>query len=229
MTKIRLAGIFTFFIIIFQLSAIASVPALSGTVENGKLTVTVSGISGSCPQIIVLSKNNSDNSDFYLDTIDLESGQKTITHNGAKGESYSLTGLMKNKDGTDGGYIYGTASSVGPTDSAKNPVSQKAYTSKVSSNGNSAYLSSSKNGKFSSSSLKLPANETSHVSSSCATSSGSSADGNASSGYNSTGYISKVTDDSGQSGNSFMPLIIMSIILIGTSVIFARKFSKKDK
>lgn len=88
----------SFIMVLFPYTAFAAVPALSGSVENGVLTVTVSGVSSrTYPQVIVLSKNKDDESDFYLDTINLAKGQKTVKHTNVSGKTYILTAILKRK------------------------------------------------------------------------------------------------------------------------------------
>jgi|GEM_PF-2368140 len=206
----------SFIMVLFPYTAFAAVPALSGSVENGVLTVTVSGVSSrTYPQVIVLSKNKDDESDFYLDTINLAKGQKTVKHTNVSGKTYILTAILKKKDGTDAeGTIYGVAESV-------SAVSASSSTSK-----NSASTKTNRSNESGTSYYMAPVSEVNGTN----VSSPNKPD-NSSKSSNAAHYYtdSEMFENSGSQNNSALPLIIMSVILIGTSIIFARKFSEKEK
>lgn len=199
------------------IAVFASTPALSGSVQNGVLSVTVTGVSSrTYPQVIVLSKNKDDPSDFYLDTINLKSGQKSISHAGVSGKSYTLTGILKNKDGTDAAVnIYGTAALSSASSSSNSRSSSVSSDSRAKSRNS---------GVTSSVSADSAQNEKNTVSDKPSASSINTVSG----GVTVQSYPVPVSDAGDYTSNgSITPLIIMSAILIVTSAIFARNFSKK--
>lgn len=198
--------------VLFPCTAFAAVPALSGSVENGVLTITVSGVSSrTYPQVIVLAKNKDNENEFYLDTINLAKGQKTVKHTNVSGKTYILTATLKKKDGTDAeGTIYGVAESVSAASSTGE--SSAPYNASSSNESGTSYHMASVS--------EITGNAVS--SNKAVTSSRNS---------NPAHYYtdSELLENSDSQNNSALPLIIMSVILIGTSLIFARKFSEKEK
>lgn len=224
MNKIGLTATAFVLIFILQSAANAASPTITGTIENGTLTITVDGISArSYPQIIVLSKNSSNSQDFYLDTINLESGQKSVTHNNVSGNLYILSGIIKNKDGTDNSTIYGTAQAA-VSKTVKNSAAGQRSSKKSGAGAASNAESTSQNNNLSESTKPSTTSGT-HTEN---TISSANASGKPASQSGTLSFTDDANGYSGQNGIA-LPIIIISAILIGTSALFAWKFSENDK
>ena len=99
-----IAAVAIIFISMTGIQTQAASPLMTGTLKNGIMTVTITGLGSDIAQVTVLAVNKNDSGNFYLKTEDVSNCKAVVTFKAA-GTLYTVKATEKKSDGRDGDEI----------------------------------------------------------------------------------------------------------------------------